>query len=457
MVKKSLFFVLVILPLSLVAASCVPQGAHDAALTSLAAKEAEVATLQEELDRMKAELAGAQTGLIEAEINLADSLSQAGLLQGQISDLEDKLADAQSQPPTLEQNTAASEGSQIGDLSPAFQLKDLDGKTVSLRDLSGRPILLNFWASWCSPCRTEMPYLQQAYDKWQGQGLVLLTIDLRDPVSAVSQFVQEGNYSMPVLLDSSGEVGAKYAVTVIPTTFFIGRSGIIEDRRIGSFRSLEAIESCLIKIMGQNEVTSPPPTGPQLSLSPPQITGLMVTINGITLPAPTTATVTRVHWEWGDGLSEDHWFPASHGYDAGGTYTVKVTSYQSDGLSTVRSVNVQVEPGPQASSPVSMISPPPGAFLDNGRIDKSDDIVWDFDWSDVPGATQYELSVKGKNAIYALLNTKTTASYFHYVSPASYIAEQNRFEWTWRVRALVNGQWTDWATGTFNVEPLNSD
>ena len=203
MVKKSLFFVLVILPLSLVAASCVPQGAHDAALTSLAAKEAEVATLQEELDRMKAELAGAQTGLSEAEIDLADSLSQAGLLQGQISDLEDKLADAQSQPPTLEQNTAASEGSQIGDLSPAFLLQDLDGKTVSLRDLSARPIVLNFWASWCSPCRTEMPYLQQAYDKWQGQGLVLLTIDLRDPVSAVSQFVQEGNYSMPVLLDSA--------------------------------------------------------------------------------------------------------------------------------------------------------------------------------------------------------------------------------------------------------------
>ena len=88
--------------------------------------------------------------------------------------------------------------------------------------------------------------------------------------------------------------------------------------------------------------TQTPSLLPKLTLNEPLIDGLKVTINGVTIPGTQGATIMRIHWDWGDGLSEDQWFPASHNYKAGGLYAVKVTSYQSDGLSTMKSIMVQV-------------------------------------------------------------------------------------------------------------------
>ncbi|MBU7023339.1 MAG: carboxypeptidase regulatory-like domain-containing protein, partial [Theionarchaea archaeon] len=85
------------------------------------------------------------------------------------------------------------------------------------------------------------------------------------------------------------------------------------------------------------------PRNPSLALSAPKVDGLAVTINGAATPGTSNASITRVHWEWGDDSSGDHWFPASHTYSQAGTYTVTVTAYQSDGLQIAKSVDVKLE------------------------------------------------------------------------------------------------------------------
>lgn len=138
---------------------------------------------------------------------------------------------------------------QIGSLAPDFQLQDLNGETVSLSDLRGSPVILNFWATWCGACRSEMPYLQQVYDEWQGQGLVILTISLREPSTTVADFMQTNNLSFPVLLDINDDVRQMYIVSGIPTTFFIDEDGIIQAIEVYSFSSVQQIEDYLSEIM----------------------------------------------------------------------------------------------------------------------------------------------------------------------------------------------------------------
>ena len=136
----------------------------------------------------------------------------------------------------------------IGKPAPEFHLSSLDGQSVSLSDLKGRPVLINFWATWCDPCRGEMPYLQQVYDEWQGKGLVLLAINIGESPSQVAKFMQSQRLSLPVLLDGEGNIAVMYNVRAIPTTFFIDREGIIQDVKVGAFQSKAEIESSLSRL-----------------------------------------------------------------------------------------------------------------------------------------------------------------------------------------------------------------
>ncbi len=147
------------------------------------------------------------------------------------------------------------EGSQAGNLAPDFQLQDLDANTVSLSDWRGSPVMLNFWATWCPPCRHEMPFIQKIFEEYQDKGLVILTIDLRETPSKVRQFTQSNKYSFPVLLDTKGDVAEMYDITAIPTTFFIDREGIIQERKLGSFSSKGDIENRLSKIIPTTNTT----------------------------------------------------------------------------------------------------------------------------------------------------------------------------------------------------------
>jgi len=154
-----------------------------------------------------------------------------------------------SEPPGGTSQTDPVEGTSVSNLAPDFQLQNLDGQTISLSELQGKPVLINFWATWCPPCRAEMPYLQQIYEEWSGKGLVLLTINVGESSAQAKRFLQTYNLSLPTLLDTKKIVLRKYNITGIPTSFFIDKDGIIQAKIIGAFPSKKSIERHLNKIV----------------------------------------------------------------------------------------------------------------------------------------------------------------------------------------------------------------
>jgi thiol-disulfide isomerase/thioredoxin len=115
-----------------------------------------------------------------------------------------------------------------------FTLESLDGKTSSLSDFKGKLVFLNFWATWCPPCRGEMPAMQALYEKLKAKGLVILAVDLAEEVAVVRDYVKQNKLTFPVLLDKAGEVGGIYGAESIPTTYLIDRAGNVLGRGIGA-------------------------------------------------------------------------------------------------------------------------------------------------------------------------------------------------------------------------------
>ena len=115
-----------------------------------------------------------------------------------------------------------------------FTLQDLTGRQNSLSAFEGRVVLLNFWATWCGPCRAEVPSMEQLYRELKDQGFSIVAINSQEPAEQVASFVQEMGMSFPVLLDSLGKVGATYGVRAIPTTYIIDPEGAILARMVGT-------------------------------------------------------------------------------------------------------------------------------------------------------------------------------------------------------------------------------
>lgn len=121
-----------------------------------------------------------------------------------------------------------------------FSLKDLSGKMVRLSDQKNKVVIVNFWATWCPPCRDEMPSIQSFYNLFKNQKLVLLAVNLDGKsASFIRSFMKQNMYSFPVLLDDNGKTANAYGVRGIPATFVIDRTGRIVDRHIGSFNWME--------------------------------------------------------------------------------------------------------------------------------------------------------------------------------------------------------------------------
>ncbi|NIM95582.1 MAG: redoxin domain-containing protein [Anaerolineales bacterium] len=129
------------------------------------------------------------------------------------------------------------EGVRVGSHPPGFTLQDLDGVSHSLIDHQGQVVLINFWTTWCPPCREEMPALQQTYEKYSEQGFVVLGINwtAADDPDLVGPYVEELGLTFPILLDRDSVVSeGQYNLLGLPTSVFVGRDGIIRDIIIGA-------------------------------------------------------------------------------------------------------------------------------------------------------------------------------------------------------------------------------
>ena len=111
--------------------------------------------------------------------------------------------------------------------------------------------LINFWATWCPPCRSEMPYIQEVCEdkEWSDKGLVILAVDIGESPSTVENFMQSYNLTFPALLDINQAVALEYNIRGIPTTFLIDKEGIIQAIKVGAFSSKADIENSLSKII----------------------------------------------------------------------------------------------------------------------------------------------------------------------------------------------------------------
>ncbi len=138
----------------------------------------------------------------------------------------------------------ATAGVNVGESAPSFTLVDLEGNPVTLSDFRGKVVFLNFWATWCPPCRAEMPEIEAVYQEYKDKGVVVIGVDILEPEDVVRQYVQQGGYSWTFVLDTSGEVAVNYEVSAIPTSFFIDREGIIQAVNIGAMTK-RAIENKL--------------------------------------------------------------------------------------------------------------------------------------------------------------------------------------------------------------------
>jgi peroxiredoxin len=130
-----------------------------------------------------------------------------------------------------------------GFAAPDFTLQTRDGETIALADLRGPVVLLNFWATWCPPCRAEMPAIQDVYDGYQDQGFTVLAVDVGEGDAQVASFADERGLTFPILMDGDGTVSRRYQVRAMPSTFFIDQDGIIREVTLGGPMSEGFIES----------------------------------------------------------------------------------------------------------------------------------------------------------------------------------------------------------------------
>jgi len=119
--------------------------------------------------------------------------------------------------------------------SQDFTLESLAGGKVSLASYKGKVVLLSFWATWCGPCKQEMPEMEALYQKLKPRGFEVVAVDMMEDKAVVADFVKKSGYTFPVLLDHTGEVGGgqMYNARAIPTNYIVDKSGRIVGRKIG--------------------------------------------------------------------------------------------------------------------------------------------------------------------------------------------------------------------------------
>jgi len=140
------------------------------------------------------------------------------------------------------QISAKTQGLDLGQRAPeltgddsgtSVQLSDLDGQIVTLASLKGHPVWINFWATWCPPCQRETPVLRDAFKAHEGEGLVLLAIDVQEPADSVRQYATKYGLTYRIGLDVTGAIFHTYRIYGLPSQYFIDRNGVIRGRYFG--------------------------------------------------------------------------------------------------------------------------------------------------------------------------------------------------------------------------------
>lgn len=121
----------------------------------------------------------------------------------------------------------------IGRKAPNFSLEQLNGSPIALADLKGKGVVLNFWGSWCDPCKAEMPELQKQHEAYKDKGLVIIGVNIGESPITVQPFVKQYGINFPIMLDRASEITKLYRIGPIPTTFFIDKDGEVKEIFIG--------------------------------------------------------------------------------------------------------------------------------------------------------------------------------------------------------------------------------
>ena len=129
----------------------------------------------------------------------------------------------------------------VGAPAPEIALKDLQGQEVRLSDLHGKVVLLNFWATWCKPCKEEMPAMQASYERLREQGVVVLAVNELEDVEKVAEHIKTHGHTFLVVMDHNNGVANRYGVVGLPASFLIDRQGIVREHIFGNLLTEQRI------------------------------------------------------------------------------------------------------------------------------------------------------------------------------------------------------------------------
>ncbi|MCP9448283.1 MAG: redoxin domain-containing protein [Nitrospira sp.] len=138
----------------------------------------------------------------------------------------------------------------VGTPAEDFRLIDLEGKQQSLSQYRGKVVLVNFWATWCKPCTTEMPAMQTAYDKLKAQGFVVLAVNELEDEAKVREHIEQYGHTFPVLMDRDNKVANQFGVFGLPVSVFIDEKGVVQEYIKGGLLTEEKIVQTFHRIQG---------------------------------------------------------------------------------------------------------------------------------------------------------------------------------------------------------------